>query len=156
MKLVSSVYFAQCGDRIKIGLSSQVPERLSQLRTGAGAPVALIASVEGDASVERALHRKLRKHRLDGEWFADCPDVRAAIRNSIVNFPPGNDAEKKARRANSKFAAVCKIVWPEKTADCLAEVSGSDVRTAWRWLSGESHPPGIVLAAIMTEITRRD
>jgi hypothetical protein len=55
-----------------------------------------------------------------------------------------------------RFALVAKALWPVNTAACIASIAGKDERTGARWLSGEFEPPGIVLAAIITEITRRD
>lgn len=55
-----------------------------------------------------------------------------------------------------KFTLVAKALWPINTAAHIASIAGKDERTGARWLSGEFEPPGIVLAAIMTEITRRD
>lgn len=55
-----------------------------------------------------------------------------------------------------RFAVVAKALWPIKTAAHIAAIAGKDERTASRWLSGEFEPPGIVIAAIITEITRRD
>lgn len=55
-----------------------------------------------------------------------------------------------------KFAVVAKALWPISTAAFIASIAGKDERTGARWLSGEFEPPGIVLAAIITEITRRD
>lgn len=54
-----------------------------------------------------------------------------------------------------KFAAVAKALWPLNTAATIAAIAGKDERTGARWLSGEFEPPGIVLAAILTEITER-
>lgn len=55
----------------------------------------------------------------------------------------------------SKFGIVAKALWPRKTAAQIASIAGRDERTAARWLSGEFEPPGVVLAAILFEITRR-
>jgi hypothetical protein len=54
-----------------------------------------------------------------------------------------------------QFGKVAKVLWPFKTAAHLACIAGSNERTAARWLSGEFEPPGIVIAAIVTEITKR-
>lgn len=55
-----------------------------------------------------------------------------------------------------KFGIVAKALWPVKTAATIGAIAGKDERTGARWLSGEFEPPGIVLAAIMMEITRRE
>jgi hypothetical protein len=54
----------------------------------------------------------------------------------------------------SKFGIVAKALWPHKTAAHVAAIAGRDERTASRWLSGEFEPPGIVLTAILYEMTK--
>lgn len=55
-----------------------------------------------------------------------------------------------------KFGIVCKALWPFKTAAHIASIAGTNERTAARWLSGEFEPPGILIAAIVVEITKRE
>lgn len=54
-----------------------------------------------------------------------------------------------------KFAVVAKAIWPRKTALALAVIAGTNERTAARWLAGEFDPPGVIIAAIIVEITKR-
>jgi hypothetical protein len=54
-----------------------------------------------------------------------------------------------------KFGAVAKVIWPVKTAAQIAAIASTNERTAARWLSGEFEPPGIVIAAVIVEITKR-
>lgn len=53
-----------------------------------------------------------------------------------------------------KFSAVAKILWPVKTALCLAEIARTNERTAKRWLRGESEPPLSVVLAVIHEMLR--
>lgn len=53
------------------------------------------------------------------------------------------------------FGPVAKVIWPHKTAAQLASIAGSSERAAAHWLSGEIEPPGVVLAAVLNEITKR-
>lgn len=55
-----------------------------------------------------------------------------------------------------KFGIVAKALWPFKTAAQLAAIAGTNERTAARWLSGEFEPPGVIIAAVIVEITKRD
>lgn len=55
-----------------------------------------------------------------------------------------------------KFGIVAKALWPLKTAAQLAVIASTNERTAARWLSGEFEPPGIVIAAVIVEITKRE
>lgn len=74
------VYFAQCGDRLKIGWSQNIKQRLRELRTGAPQGLRLLAVAEGGMHEERAFHRKLARWRQQGEWFELAPEVVAVIR----------------------------------------------------------------------------
>jgi len=79
-KAKSSVYFI--GDNaghIKIGKAVSPIRRLSDLQCGQARPLTLIATMPGGHAVERRLHRKFKKHRVGGEWFADCPEIQAFI-----------------------------------------------------------------------------
>ncbi len=72
------VYIIQSGDRpkspIKIGVSSNVDKRVAELQTGNPYPLKVLASItcrsKSDAyGLENFIHKKLRKHRMKGEWF---------------------------------------------------------------------------------------
>ena len=54
-----------------------------------------------------------------------------------------------------KFGAVCKLLWPLKTAAQLAAIGKRDERTAKRWLSGEYEPPIVVLVAVINKMFER-
>lgn len=142
------IYFAECQGRIKVGIANNVKARLSQLRTGAGAPVKLLATIKGSLPVERALHKKLRPFHIDGEWYQDCADTRAAIQNSVNNFPLGVPVDDP-KCARTNFRAVAKVLWPFKTAAHLAAIARVDERTANRWLSGEHEPPVCIVIAVV-------
>jgi len=60
-----------------------------------------------------------------------------------------------AKIVRRKFGDVARVLWPHKTAFELAAIADTNERTAARWLSGEFEPPGIIIAAIVVEITKR-
>tara|TARA_R110000868_G_scaffold405245_2_gene684493 strand:- start:122 stop:415 length:294 start_codon:yes stop_codon:yes gene_type:complete len=53
-----------------------------------------------------------------------------------------------------KFSAVAKVLWPNKTALCLADIARTNERTAKRWLRGEHEPPLSVVLAVIHEMLR--
>jgi hypothetical protein len=55
-----------------------------------------------------------------------------------------------------KWVIVAKALWPSKTAAHLASLAAKDERTAKRWLAGEYEPPGIIIAAIVAEMFKRE
>lgn len=77
----ASVYFARRDDgAIKIGWTSDVPRRLTELRKDTGANVTLLAAFPGDKPDELRLHARFAKHRLDGEWFMPGEAIAAFLK----------------------------------------------------------------------------
>lgn len=75
-----SVYFvASKAGVIKIGWSANAEKRVQSLQTTTHEPLEVLLIVEGDRSHERHAHRVLGVHRVRGEWFEDCTDVRQYI-----------------------------------------------------------------------------
>lgn len=81
---------------------------------------------------------------------ASFGNSEAVAREIDGHFCPGKD-----RIVRRLFGPVAKVIWPHDTDACVAAIAGCDVRTARRWLSGEFEPPGIVIAAVIVEITKR-
>lgn len=64
------VYFIEDGiDAIKIGYSTDIHRRLTDLKTGSDRHLSLVDYAIGDRSIERELHRLLASERIRGEWF---------------------------------------------------------------------------------------
>jgi len=68
----------------------------------------------------------------------------------------GQIRDQGGKIVTRKFGGVARYLWPHKTAAHLAAIANSNERTAKRWLAGEFEPPGVVLAAILVEITKRE
>lgn len=60
----SLVYYAKTGDRVKIGFTTNLAERMATLM-----PEQLLAVERGDPKLERARHRQFADLRTTGEWF---------------------------------------------------------------------------------------
>jgi hypothetical protein len=67
---------------IKIGFTTNLKNRLSGLRTGAG-EIELLATIPGDRLIERAMHHRFSALRQFGEWFS--PEVEIMEYISAVN-----------------------------------------------------------------------
>lgn len=63
------LYYAQCGDRLKIGISESPNRRLRNLETGMGRVFDRVWLCKGSRAKEARLHRQFAAHRLVGEWF---------------------------------------------------------------------------------------
>lgn len=75
------VYFIQAGDAepwaralVKIGFTTYIEQRLSQLQTASPLPLKLLDVTIGTHAIEAFFHRLLRRHWVRGEWFRLHPD----------------------------------------------------------------------------------
>jgi len=82
------VYFARFANHsIKIGISRNLTDRLRTLERETGVRGSFIGRLDVTDReapiIERALHRALGPFWIRGEWFSDCPEVRAEIRRLL-------------------------------------------------------------------------
>lgn len=77
--VLAGVYFVRTRERIKIGMSTNVDERLKALSTMCPTPLELLAVVEGAHAEESQLHRRFAHLRLHGEWFRAETELLAFI-----------------------------------------------------------------------------
>jgi hypothetical protein len=97
------VYFAQDGDRTKIGWTQgAVQKRLRSLRTAAPTIELVHVIRTDDKALEKELHKLFIDYRISGEWFALPDDWRAML-------PEQN------RRRGSRIAEVTTGVWDQKS-----------------------------------------
>jgi hypothetical protein len=74
------VYFlSDGGGLIKVGRSGSLKFRIETLQREVGKKLSMIGSLDGGSQLEAEIHRKLKKHRVAGEWFTDCDEVRSTI-----------------------------------------------------------------------------
>jgi hypothetical protein len=66
----------------------------------------------------------------------------------------GQDCHSRDKIVPRRFSAVAGVLWPVKTAACLAAIAKTDERTAKRWLRGEHEPPLSVVLAVIHEMLR--
>ena len=77
-----TVYFIASEDlaSVKIGYTKEDPDkRLKALQTGNPDVLILLASVEGETSLERELHSRFRELHVRGEWFRLEGELEAYI-----------------------------------------------------------------------------
>lgn len=60
---------------IKIGTSKDFETRFKTLQSSCGSKLAILLIFEGGRVTESVYHKRFKKHRLHGEWFAPHIDV---------------------------------------------------------------------------------
>lgn len=75
------IYFVQADTDgpIKIGTTTQLEQRLAALSNSDPAKLHLLATMPGDNKDEAQLHKRFRRLRLHGEWFAPDAELRDFI-----------------------------------------------------------------------------
>lgn len=83
------LYAYQAGRRgpIKIGYSTDPVKRVCSLRTTCLTPIRPLGVTHGTKADEAALMRRLKVHRLHGEWFRPDREVLEVIK-TMDAFPP--------------------------------------------------------------------
>ena len=75
------IYLIATSDKTacKVGYTKNVEARLSVLRNGNHLSLDLIATRDGNACLEKAIHDRMSSRRLRGEWYAFDNEVVAAF-----------------------------------------------------------------------------
>lgn len=70
-------------ERIKIGFTTSLCDRVHTLETGSPFPLTVLAFMLGDFALEQRLHARFAAHRVHREWFRDLPEVRASLAGEL-------------------------------------------------------------------------
>lgn len=90
---------------VKIGVSTNLPERLRALQTGAPARLSVLWQTPGDRALEGRLHARLHEFRTYGEWFDLRPlgvpvDV---VQRAVSEIRAGNLIGRVAASAPARY-----------------------------------------------------
>lgn len=128
-----SVYFAAVSGYIKVGFSSDPVKRVGTTTvdktikpTGVhgGDEVTLLGWFPGDRKAERLAHEALAPYRAAGEWFIDCPAVRAYMldRTEAVDFSRLTMSAYLKIRAGMSYAEATALYPSRSAREVLAEI----------------------------------
>lgn len=81
------IYFISADEtnKIKIGFSNDVKNRLKQLQTSCPFELKVLLLIEGDEAKEKELHIKFKKYRVNGEWFEHVEQLTKFIEENKIN-----------------------------------------------------------------------
>ena len=77
--LSQMVYVVGFGSHVKIGFTTEINNRLYDLRKGVPEPLIVVSVRGGTRKDEAALHRRFAKYRSNGEWFRREGELAAWI-----------------------------------------------------------------------------
>lgn len=92
------IYAIECGDRIKIGYSTQPDLRFNKIASDAPYPCKMLGFWAGTRGDEAMLHREFEDVRIHGEWFASTERLRKTI-GAAVDACPDNPPQYPSRIA---------------------------------------------------------
>ena len=70
------IYFAQAGDAIKIGITVDLRNRLSELQVGSFIEINYVHTMPSNKIEEQQLHEKFNKYKIRGEWYKAEPILK--------------------------------------------------------------------------------
>ncbi len=155
------IYFVQAGvgGPIKIGITSDLENRLAGLKTSCPYPLSVIGTVQGTRSDERLLHLCLTCSRMTGEWFEPTPKVLALIKDAMAGIWPEPPAPVEQPRVvepqwePAEFTAAARALGVNLKA--LGAELGVSTSTAYRYANGEMVIPRTVALAVECLLRRR-
>lgn len=76
-KMTGFIYFLQSetNDRIKIGYTVDIHNRIQGLQTEKKDKLVLLLMVPGNFGYETFLHKMFKQHNIEGEWFNPDPEI---------------------------------------------------------------------------------
>lgn len=87
----SNIYFVAAGHFIKIGYSTNWPQRIAELQVGCPYRLSVLHIMEGPREFEPELHQRFAHLRVQGEWFRRDGDLisyiaqlRRALRGATI------------------------------------------------------------------------
>jgi len=119
-KKLSKLYLIAAGPYVKIGVSSNIPDRLTILQVGSPVELELLFSVEVREAyaLERYFHGEFSSQSVRGEWFTltseDILGIENYCANSIINgqWVPGEGVELYPLLPRSLSKPISKEVIP--------------------------------------------
>lgn len=75
------VYVVGSANRVKIGWSTKVIDRLSAIQSASAQALLVYAMIPAPEALERELHERFKSYRSHGEWF----DIRGALLTWLVS-----------------------------------------------------------------------
>ncbi len=144
---MSKVYFLEGADRIKIGTTCNLNERIRDIQAMSPIALTLLGAWEGGHSLEAHIHRLFADDRTHGEWFTSTPGLLEYIR--VGNERPRYEATRWVQLTPKQQCALTALATsadPRTAADTRSaystlkslQIRGLAVRSknagrAWRW-----------------------
>lgn len=130
---MSVVYFmADNAGKIKIGTSRTLAKRHRALKAKYG-DLELLGTMAGARKTEMKVHAQLAEHRIEGEWFRDCLELRRAIQCLCDGADHSVGAES---------------VWADQEAQAIARIEDD-----YRWIERHCRGRGMTSGEAMDYVS---
>lgn len=124
---MSLVYFIEspAAKAIKIGITTNLPQRIAALQSASGVALVVLATVPGARTDEARLHRRFSAQRMSGEWFTNDGDLRAFV-DRIAPLT----AEQATAAINEDFAIMTDddLEWANEINEIIMDACHAVIR----------------------------
>ncbi|WAH36973.1 GIY-YIG nuclease family protein [Alicyclobacillus dauci] len=89
------IYFIQQAETgyIKIGYTKNIERRLKQLQADSPSELVVLATFDATQSHELRIHKNFGHCRVNGEWYNDCPEIRALMKSEYALLLMGKESD---------------------------------------------------------------
>lgn len=80
-----TIYFLQLGNNgpVKIGITKYLEPRIQSMQSCIPIPLQLVLTLRGNRLLEKKLHDRFAKHKIQGEWYELGNELRDFINEQI-------------------------------------------------------------------------
>lgn len=150
---MEQVYIFDFGDKLKIGYSTNVNQRLSTIESASGAKVKQTYAINGTRKIEQAALYYLWKYHIHGEYFScDFETAKQAldrIASGEIIIPEGAKTSAARKRAVKKAQSKCDAIMLRPSKE-----EGTAIRAA-ATAAGQSNQQ-YILQAVRERMNRED
>lgn len=133
---MEQVYIFDFGNKLKIGYSTNVPQRLGAIESASGSKAKQIYTISGTRQIEQAAHYHLREYHIRGEYFNCKFEVAKQALNGIVSgeivvpFPHLSPSGRKYTEAQKKSAKKWDAANLDRVSIAMPKGKKDDIKAA--------------------------
>ena len=96
-----TIYFLQLGNNgpVKIGITKYLEPRIQSIQGCVPVPLQLVLTLRGNRLLEKKLHDRFAKYKIQGEWY----ELGDALRDFINEQIQANDIDFEFVDTNTEF-----------------------------------------------------
>lgn len=103
------IYFINHTEYLKIGYTSDINKRITDLQVSCPVKLTLVGLIDGDMVDESALHEKFRKFHSHGEWFTYTKELYQYVQSLDKSLLWKHGFDDNGRKSEDGLVKECRL-----------------------------------------------